>query len=468
MLFSYKSVGKKLSTLIALAVAGVVSIVMTSIFFFGKVAEISNINQAAYKYEVMFYQAQAEMNLFIMTGQAEVLEKIDAILKRCLRLDSAIGHFHRALEQGQPASQVIAEYEARLGYSNTNVPVVELLKTLEGHPLREKLVHVTDTGNANTRKWHDLLNRYAHETEASRKEELLAQINATLDQRPVFLSDFHDILKAIAVHLSFMVKKIFLLLSFLIFVLLAVPAYFINRSITAPLKRTVDFAREMSTGDLRKELVIANRDEMGQMAQALNTMTVSLRKMIGAVIGGINTVSASSTELSSISAQLSKGSREADLKSSGAQNAAEKMSAHMNSIASAMEESSTNAVMVATSAEEMSTTIGEIARDANKARGISNEAAGQAQVASTRVNELGGAAQSIGKVVETITEISEQVNLLALNATIEAARAAKPARVLPWWPTKSRSWPGRPPLPARTSASRSKISRGRPRTRFPR
>nr|WP_320011745.1 methyl-accepting chemotaxis protein [uncultured Desulfobulbus sp.] len=47
----------------------------------------------------------------------------------------------------------------------------------------------------------------------------------------------------------------------------------------------------------------------------------------------------------------------------------------------------------------------------------------QAGSASSQVNELGLAAQEIGKVVEAITEISEQVNLLALNATIEAARA---------------------------------------------
>jgi methyl-accepting chemotaxis protein len=44
------------------------------------------------------------------------------------------------------------------------------------------------------------------------------------------------------------------------------------------------------------------------------------------------------------------------------------------------------------------------------------------------VDELGSAANEIGKVVETITEISEQVNLLALNATIEAARAGEAGR----------------------------------------
>jgi methyl-accepting chemotaxis protein len=37
--------------------------------------------------------------------------------------------------------------------------------------------------------------------------------------------------------------------------------------------------------------------------------------------------------------------------------------------------------------------------------------------------KLGMAAREIGKVTETITEISSQTNLLALNATIEAARA---------------------------------------------
>ena len=45
--------------------------------------------------------------------------------------------------------------------------------------------------------------------------------------------------------------------------------------------------------------------------------------------------------------------------------------------------------------------------------------------ASEKIDNLGRAAQDIGKVTETITEISEQTNLLALNATIEAARAGE-------------------------------------------
>jgi methyl-accepting chemotaxis protein len=88
-----------------------------------------------------------------------------------------------------------------------------------------------------------------------------------------------------------------------------------------------------------------------------------------------------------------------------------------------MEQTSTNLGSVASATEQMTATIGEIAGNSEKARRITEDATKQAARISEQMNQLGAAAQQIGKVTETITEISSQTNLLALNATIEAARA---------------------------------------------
>jgi len=59
------------------------------------------------------------------------------------------------------------------------------------------------------------------------------------------------------------------------------------------------------------------------------------------------------------------------------------------------------------------------------AKEITSDAVMQASDITEKVDALGSAAVDIGKVTETITDISGQTNLLALNATIEAARAGE-------------------------------------------
>lgn len=101
------------------------------------------------------------------------------------------------------------------------------------------------------------------------------------------------------------------------------------------------------------------------------------------------------------------------------------MSDDLNSIAAAMEELSTNTQQIAEAATRRSDTSKNIAENADRASTISGIAVESVDSASSRVDDLGDAAVKIGKVSETISDISTQTNLLALNATIEAARAGE-------------------------------------------
>jgi methyl-accepting chemotaxis protein len=170
------------------------------------------------------------------------------------------------------------------------------------------------------------------------------------------------------------------------------------------------------------------QDELDKMAAWINTFVTRVSHIIKDIAKDSEMLNNSSTDLSSLSAQMSGGAENMAGKSNTVSAAAEEMSSNMNSVAAAMEEAATNVGMVATAAEEMISTINEIAQNSERARNITGDAVVQTQSASNKVDELGSAANEIGKVVETITEISEQVNLLALNATIEAARAGEAGR----------------------------------------
>jgi len=138
-------------------------------------------------------------------------------------------------------------------------------------------------------------------------------------------------------------------------------ASLLARSIARPIKEAVGFADAMSKGDLSHKLDIEQKDEMGVLAKALNTMASNLRRMLRDVAGGVETLSSSSGDLSAISQQMCSGAEQTSGKANTVASAAEKMSSNMSSVAAATEEASTNVGIVATSAEEMTATINEIA-----------------------------------------------------------------------------------------------------------
>jgi methyl-accepting chemotaxis protein len=197
------------------------------------------------------------------------------------------------------------------------------------------------------------------------------------------------------------------------------------RAVITPIKTAISMIRDIAEGegDLTRRLEVNSGDEISELSHWFNVFIDNLQSMIRNISGNVTEINQSSSELSMISQMMAKGSDQTSNKANAMASASEKMSSNMHLAASSMDQAASNINIAAIAIEEMSTTINGIALHAEKARTTTVETVNQSNAASDQVGKLGEAAKEIGNVVETITEISEQVNLLALNATIEAARA---------------------------------------------
>jgi methyl-accepting chemotaxis protein len=182
-------------------------------------------------------------------------------------------------------------------------------------------------------------------------------------------------------------------------------------SITRPLLRVRGALQAMAGGDLTVEAAVRGRDEVGQMARALDEAQANVRRVVSSVASSAESVAAAAEEMSSTSRSMSTSAEQAADQAQGVSLAAAGVSDHVSSVAKGT--------------HEMGASIRDIAHNATEAARVAAQAVDVAEATTAQVGKLGESSSEIATVIKVITSIAEQTNLLALNATIEAARAGE-------------------------------------------
>lgn len=179
----------------------------------------------------------------------------------------------------------------------------------------------------------------------------------------------------------------------------------------APIKPIIHGIEKLSSGDFTVIMQQTSKDEIGDIASALNNMIGNLGQFFSNVSENATTVMRSSESLAA---------------------ASEEMSASLEEVSASSQEFSGNAQSLNQHAElmgEMGKNTTQQAQEGNEA--VENTVHNMQEISllvgnlKEVVTALGNRARDISKIVDTIKDFADQTNLLALNASIEAARAGE-------------------------------------------
>ncbi len=193
------------------------------------------------------------------------------------------------------------------------------------------------------------------------------------------------------------------------------------RRISAPLARASAVAEQVAEGDLTADIEVSSGDEVGQLQQALKTMSEGLRKMVANISNSSAQQAAAAEELASITDDTLQHVQQQH------QNT-DQVATAINEMSATVQEVSRNTTAAAQAAEQAQAEVEQGNDQVRKAIELVHRFSEEVTTMSSTLGEVASSADNIGGIVDVINGIADQTNLLALNAAIEAARAGEQGR----------------------------------------
>ncbi|MEY4429180.1 MAG: hypothetical protein RLZZ182_1869 [Pseudomonadota bacterium] len=181
----------------------------------------------------------------------------------------------------------------------------------------------------------------------------------------------------------------------------------VARAVIDSVEDAMQVSRALAAGDLSRTLQSTQRDEVGDMINAMGQAVAHMRSIIEGIKVASDSVATAAT-------QIAQGNQD--------------LSARTESQASSLQQT-------ASSMEQMSSMVQQTATTAHRSRDLSASAAQEAvasgevfQQVVQRMESIRQASAKIADINAVIDGIAFQTNILALNAAVEAARAGEQGR----------------------------------------